>query len=365
GSAAAGPASPTDDLLWPGAGVDEALGADGIPTDAASRGADPLGADPLGADPFGGAAGSQDLEFRVICPVCDSVDYARVSQVGQMLRCEDCHTEHQIPQPTPEQLQAARPKTQQRINPHPMTDLHPGAGGAAGLPPGVPGAAPAPGVAGAGPSGVPNNLQPSAAGFDPRVHGNMTRSAESYMQEAEEHVANREPEDNEYSDPDVKLWLTNLTKILFAPSTIIHIILLTVGLSVPLLVAVVGKLVILLVGSVIGQILILAIVLSYCFAILEAAANGANKITWPHENFMERFSEAFIVMAAFFLAVGPLAGLALAITRNWPLPLVMGFLGMFFVFPFVLLSMLAEQSFIPFSTPVIKSIKRNAMAWTR
>ncbi len=40
-----------------------------------------------------------DLTFRVKCPVCESLSYARPTQVGKQIRCGDCHSVIIVPPP--------------------------------------------------------------------------------------------------------------------------------------------------------------------------------------------------------------------------------------------------------------------------
>ena len=35
-------------------------------------------------------------DFRVTCPVCDSVLFATVAQIGSQVRCSDCHSEFEV-----------------------------------------------------------------------------------------------------------------------------------------------------------------------------------------------------------------------------------------------------------------------------
>jgi DNA-directed RNA polymerase subunit RPC12/RpoP len=106
--------------------------------------------------------------------------------------------------------------------------------------------------------------------------------------------------------------------------------------------------------------------------ILQDTANGMDAIeSWPDVNFVDWIGEAFYIFSALFLAVFPACALAKVVSLLgapdslfWLVGFVGSFVGILFLFPFVLVSMLESASpIVPVSRPIIRSLRLARGRW--
>jgi len=126
-----------------------------------------------------------------------------------------------------------------------------------------------------------------------------------------------------------------------------------------------GSTAVLLPGIALG-ILFISLVLVCAFAILEAVANGQDRVDeWPAFNPAEWLGSYLVALVAFILSGAPGAVIGWLLFSSAPLlSLATILLSLFALFPFVLLSILDNDSvFAPISTDVTKSVSRCPDAW--
>lgn len=282
-----------------------------------SGGAQPTS--PTGSQPSRAQEIGPDEEFRVTCPVCGSVLYAKAKQSGSTIKCSDCYSEVRVPKPPKKKTQVESSENAATFN---LADT----------------------------------------GMDKRPADPFQKSADELLRKAEE-----EPDEDEFSSlvdaPSVVGWFKSVFGVFLDPGVIIHF----VGLS--LLLGVSAALAFAVPIFAIGAfpLALIGIMLSVAcgFAIMFGVANEHERIEdWPTVDPTGWFEPMWLVVVATAIAVGP----AYVITTLFGAPLFIKIgLVMFCVyvsFPVILLSMLDMQSATtPFSPDVGKSINRCQEDW--
>lgn len=263
-----------------------------------------------------------DDSFRVRCPVCESITYARPAQVGKRIRCHDCHSPITVPPPP-----KIRPKYQPDIE-----------------------------------AAKTYAFRDAEEGDHPRPADPFRKSAADLLRAAE---AETEVEDDEWDLPDMRQWLTAPISIFRDPAVAIHAVLLTLLAFVPAAIAVQFEGNIITLGLFIGGALFGIMVVSCGFAIMQSVANGEDRVSeWPIFDPMETLGEMVVVLAAIAFAAGPAWTLGIYLFQGGLVTVAMSMISLYLLFPVVLLSMLDEQSILsPFSADVTKSVMRAADQW--
>jgi len=264
-----------------------------------------------------------DDSFRVRCPVCESMTYARPAQVGKRIRCHDCHSPITVPPPP-----KVRPKYQPDIEAAKTYAFR----------------------------------DPEGDGDQPRPADPFRKSAADYLRAAE---AETEVEDDEWDLPDLRQWLTAPISIFRDPAVTIHAALLTLLAFVPAAIAIQYEGDIIVLGMFIGGALFGIMVVSCGFAIMQSVANGEDRVSeWPIFDPMETLGEMVVALAAIAFAAGPAWALGIYLFQGGLVTVAMSMISLYLLFPVVLLSMLDEQSILsPFSADVTKSVMRAADQW--
>ncbi len=264
-----------------------------------------------------------DQLFRVKCPVCESLTYARPAQVGKTIRCGDCHSTITVPPPP-------KPKVKYE----------------------------------------PNIEEAKTFAFQPaddmdasRPADPFRKSADQYLAAAEKAIEASEPE-HDWELPPISLWLTNVVRVLRDPAAIGQWIMVSSMAAVPAAIAVsTGSSIAVLALFIIGFLLI-AVLVANGFAILEAVANEEETVSeWPLFDLFAWLGPLFMALAAGLVAAAPL-GLPMNLLAPGLLSVGATMLSIYFLYPFVLLSMLDSESVMqPFSASVSKSVTRSSQHW--
>ncbi|MDZ4850099.1 MAG: hypothetical protein SGI77_12510 [Pirellulaceae bacterium] len=310
--------------------------------DVKPKAASPMGIEQLGID----MAELSEKEFSYSCKVCSSRMYAKPSQIGSNARCPDCYSEFSIPSPPPPKAKAREPD----LNAIADVSLSP--------------------------------LQGSS--LRSKEFGRST--ADEYLAKATEEAEKegQEQRDETY-DFDTAGWMKRTFAFLGDPSVIV--IAITSGLflgGVLVGAAYVSEAagrtktiqeeiesakgfgfmaILLLFGAP-----LLGLTLANGIAILEASANKMKRIAnWPIFNPTDSFSEIVVVIAAFALALLPGGILSwfassIGLSQEWSMAIVL--FSAYLLFPFVLISMLNNQSISePFSQDIFGSMSSKRNAW--
>lgn len=262
-----------------------------------------------------------DESFRVTCPVCGSMLYAKAKQTGAIIKCSDCFSEVRVPKPPKKKTQVKMDENAETFN-----------------------------LADAGSEDRRNDpYQKSAA--------DLLRDAEA--DDSEKHVST--PYDGDI--PSTVGWIKSIFGIFLDPGVVIHFVGLSILLGVPA--AVTFAYPPLAIGAVPLALLGVTLSVACGFAILFGVANEHERIEdWPTVDPTGWIDSLWLVVVATAIAVGP--AYAVATLFGAPAVLTIG-LVMFCVyvaFPVILLSMLDEQSVTtPFSVDVGKSITRCQEEW--
>jgi ribosomal protein S27E len=274
-------------------------------------------------------------EYRVKCKVCDSISYARPSQAGTTMICNDCTSTILIPPPPP----APKPK--------PVS-----AQGPAALSVGV-GTAPASPDSAPSPSSV---LRPE----DP-----FRKSASELLEKAAIAEASEQPEDNNYDVPSVKEWLHSVLGVMKELTVFAHWLIFTVAASVVVMFALWTQHPIIVFsmfpfGGFFGLI-----VLSSGFAILQSASANLKSVEdWPSTDSSVWFENAWITAASTAISGAPMFLLTSFVFGANLVTFGMTLFSIFALFPFVLLSILDNGSaFAPFSAEVARSVQTCKEPW--
>ncbi len=277
-------------------------------------------ATPPPAAPLAATAEEGPDEFRVNCPICGSITYARRDQVGKQVKCHDCFTKITVPAP-PKPKSVYRPDLEKAE----VFDF-------------------------------------SDAGEEaPQYELPYRKRAEEYLREAEE--ADSEEEDD-YENPDVRNWAIGVFKIFLDPQVPIHWLLLSIlGTAVgaaSVILAFVG-----VIPTALLNLLFWSFVFSCGFSIMESVSNNARSVkSWPYMDPTEWFNELAVVGTAAAICIGPPAIVGGLVFGLHPITVMITMFSLFLMFPYVLISILDSDSvFTPFSADVTKSITRCQDQW--
>ncbi len=264
-----------------------------------------------------------DLTFRVKCPVCESLSYARPTQVGKQIRCGDCHSVIIVPPP-----------------PKPKVKYEPNMEEAKAF-----------------------TFQPTDDGDAERPADPFRKSADQYLAAAEKAIEETEP-DHDWEFPPISLWLTNVLRILRDPALIGQWIMVSTMAAIPAAIAVSFENSVAIIGLIIGGFLLTGVLVADGFAILEAVANDEKEVSeWPLFDLFAWLGPLFTALAAAIVAAVPL-GLPMNLMAPGLLAVGATMLSVYLLYPFVLLSMLDSESIMqPFSASVSKSVTRSGEHW--
>lgn len=269
---------------------------------------------------------SADDSFRVRCPVCESVTYAKVAQVGKRIRCPDCHSAIVVPPP-----QRAKPKYKPDLEAAATYAFSDGDG----------------------------DQLPA------RVSDPFRKSADDLLRAAE--AAEDDSEEEEWELPAFGAWFSGLGRVFVDPAVAVHILLLSLLAFIPAAIAlsVEHESRVVVLGMFAGGAVFGALVLACGFAILQSVANGEERVSdWPVFDPMEWFGQLIVVISAVAVSAGPIWMVAHFLFPGGLLTVALTMLSLYALFPVVLMSMLDEQSvMVPFSTDVSKSIVRSPDQW--
>jgi ribosomal protein S27E len=262
--------------------------------------------------------------FRVKCPTCESLTYAKTSQVGKTIRCGDCHSTIVVPAP---------PKAKVKYSP----DIE---------------------------SAKAFTFQDTGDdGNQPRIPDPLRKSASDYLRDAE--AAIDETEEEEWTLPSFGDWFKGVFGIFRDPSVIGYWIFLSVFAALPTIVALYYESSMIVMGLFVGGLLYGAILVAHGFAILQSVANGEDEVSeWPVIDFFGWMGPLFIAASAIAVSAGPVWFVTQFVGMPTLVVVGLSMLSLYFLLPFVLLSMLDEQSVLmPFSSEVSKSVTRCGEQW--
>lgn len=269
-----------------------------------------------------------DGGFRVRCPVCESVNYATVDQVGKRIRCGDCDSAITVPSP-PQPKQTYQPDLESAQ----VFKFSDGEG---------------------------DQVSTGGRQTDP-----FRRSADDYLRAAEK--AEDEVEEPEWELPSFGSWFTRLGKIFLDPAVSLHIGLLSLLAFLPtyILLKLDQEAPIVMMGMFAVGLVFAALVVACGFAILQSVANGEEKVSeWPVFDPMEWLGQIIVAICAVAVAAGPVALLAHFFSPGGLATVALAMFSLYLLYPIVLMSMLDEQSiFVPFSADVSKSVMRAPDQW--
>ncbi len=262
--------------------------------------------------------------YRVKCPICESLTYAKVSQIGKKIRCSDCHSTITVPPP---------PKPKKIYKPD---------------------------IEAAKPFAFQDNDDPIA---HQRPADPFRKSAADLLRNAESEVADK-PDDN-WDVPDMGAWFQSMFGIFRDPAVIGYWVFLSVIASVPTAVAVNYESLVVVIVLFAGGIMFAGVVMAHGFAILQAVANGEKRVSeWPMLDIFAWLGPLFIALAAAGVAAGPVWFGCQFFFGSTLLTVALTMFSLYLFYPFVLLSMLDEQSvFVPFSVEVSKSVTSSSEKW--
>ncbi|QDS91481.1 hypothetical protein FF011L_02110 [Roseimaritima multifibrata] len=278
--------------------------------------ADPLAAEMLGEDDV-------VTDFRVTCPICASITYARPNQVGKQIKCSDCYSKFVVP-PPPKPKKVYKPDIENA-----------------------------------------EVFQVSDSGASGKDYTSpFHKSARELLQEAED--AGFEEEES-YENPDVKNWFLSVFRIFLDVQVPVHWMFLSlVGTMIGLIAWAFRDAMFLLPMSFgVLTLFFWAFVCACGFSVMESVSNNAKKVAaWPYMDPAEWFGQMVTVWAAAGMCIGPVLILSILTIGLHPLTVLFGMFALFIFFPFVLMSMLDSESiFIPFSLEVTKSVTRCQEQW--
>ncbi len=313
----------------------------------------------------------RDYEFSVVCVICGTRLDVNDSLIGKKIKCPDCHNAIEVRTPPPERRRLSVPTA-----PDAPDDDDFGLGKAT-----------EPTTFVSPYHSIANEMLAKAESevaretpAAPRKKRDPTLDA---MQRAEESFD--EAEERERPKLPAAPFRTGVLKFLIDPQTIARLIVLGLGLFVEL-----GAIQVAIVSgeddnpqsqflSIIARIV--AIILGIAFTtnlavsllgILQDTSNGMDAIeSWPEFNFMDWLSEAFYIFSGLFIAVFPACAAAKIVSLLgapdslfWIVGFLGSFVGILFLFPFVLVSMLeAASPIVPVSQPIIRSLRLAPGSW--
>ncbi len=262
--------------------------------------------------------------FRLKCPTCESMTYAKMAQVGKKIRCHDCHSTFTVPPP---------PKAKVKYEP----DME---------------------------SAKTYAFQDSGDGNDyKRAADPFQKSAADYLRDAEKYVDSKP--DDDWTVPSIGDWFIGVFGIFRDVSVIGYWAFLTAIAAIPAAIALQYSSAVLVMVMFAGGLFYTGLLVVHGFAIMQSVANEEERVTeWPVVDFWAWIGPLFVAVAALVVAAGPswmlgqyFFGLSLMTTT-------MAMASLYLLYPFVLLSMLNEQSvLVPFSVVVSKSVTRSSEQW--
>ncbi|MEO1528296.1 MAG: hypothetical protein AAFX06_22975 [Planctomycetota bacterium] len=276
---------------------------------------------PATTTPTPNQADYSDVEesFRVRCPVCETMLYAKAHQSGGTIRCSDCLSDVRVPKP---------PRKSKK----------------------------------------PVGKQPEAATYqftqadDNRPPDPFKKSADELLQEAA-----KDPDEEvikpAYEVPDVRGWLRTVFGIFLDLGVLFHFLVLTCLLAVPAAFIawhpafILGMVPLTLIGTV--------LTVSCGFAILQSVANDHDTVEeWPTADPTSWFDSLGMVFVATAISVGPTFALSKVVGGTAAISIAFVIFGVYTLFPFLLLSMMDLQSITGlFSPDVTKSVTRCQEDW--
>lgn len=265
-----------------------------------------------------------DDTFRVTCPTCDSLTYAKPNQVGKRIRCPDCHAAIVVPPP---------PKVKPKYQP----DIQ---------------------------AAATFNFQDSGEENLPsRPTDPFRKSADALLKAAE--AAHIEAEEEEWELPNFQQWFSGLAKVFLHPVVGLHIFFLSLLAFLPTAVALQYDSPVVVMGLFAGGAIFGALVIANGFAILQSVANGENEVSeWPLFDPMAWLGQMVIAIASVGVAAGPIWAVTNYVFAGGLITVAMTMMSLYALYPIVLLSMLDEESIlVPFSTDVTKSVMRAPDQW--
>jgi hypothetical protein len=265
-----------------------------------------------------------DDTFRVNCPTCDSLTYAKPNQVGKRIRCPDCHAAIVVPPP---------PKLKPKYQP----DIQ---------------------------AAATFNFQDSGEENLPsRPTDPFRKSADALLKAAE--AAHLEAEEEEWELPNFQQWFSGLAKVFLDPVVGLHIFFLSLLAFLPTAFALQFSSSMVVMGLFAGGAIFGALVIANGFAILQSVANGENEVSeWPLFDPMAWLGQMVIAIASVGVAAGPIWAVTNYLFQGGLITVAMTMISLYLLYPIVLLSMLDEESIlVPFSTDVTKSVMRAPDQW--
>lgn len=272
------------------------------------------------AAPPAGELGPEE-RFRVTCPICATMTYAKVKQSGGMIRCNDCHSEFRVPKP---------PKPKAKVQMSAVENAE---------------------------TFAFSELPSSERQNDP-----FKKSADELLREAE-----REPDEEvirpAYDAPSTIGWFKSVFGIFLDVGVVIHFFGLSALLGLPA--ALTFAYPVFAIGMVPLALIGIALTVSCGFAILIGVSNEHERIEdWPTVDPTGWFESMLLVIAATAIAVGPPFVFAKLFAAPPVIAIGLVMFCVYAAFPILLLSMLDMQSVTsPFSPDVIKSVTRCQEDW--
>jgi DNA-directed RNA polymerase subunit M/transcription elongation factor TFIIS len=260
-----------------------------------------------------------DEEFRVNCPICGTVMYAKAKQSGKTVRCPDCHSDIRVPKPPKKKPQ---PQASEDAETFRLSEAS-----------------------------------------ERRVEEDPTRKSATQLLEE----ASRDPRENEftpaYDVPSMTGWLRSVFGIFIDPGVLTHLAGLTLLIGVPA--AATALYPVLMIGAFPLGLLGAVITIACGFAIMFAVANGHESVDeWPTADPASWFDSLAPAIAAMAICTGPPFALAKAFGAPNALLIGLVLFCIYALFPIILLSMLDAQTITtPFSSAVSKSITKCQEDW--
>lgn len=261
-------------------------------------------------------------EYRVKCPLCGSILYAKAAQAGKQIKCPDCHHDIKVPPP---------PKKPKKYT----VDL--------------------------------DQVETYRFGGDDvrqRPSDPFRKSAQELLDAAEkEDVEEAEPD---YDTPKIGEWAKSVFGIFLQPGVAVYWILLSLFAAVPAYVALKLEHPVLVMGLFPAGFFFATLVVACGFAILESVANQEESVTqWPVLlDPTEWIPPLFLALAALALPGIPAWILGQMLFGPDLAAVSVTMIAVYLLFPFVLLSMLDMQSvMMPFSPEVARSVTRCEESW--
>ncbi|WP_149495968.1 zinc ribbon domain-containing protein [Roseiconus lacunae] len=289
----------------------------------------------FGAPKAGSGSGSQSMpaarepkieyedEYRIRCPICESMLVVKASQSGQTVRCGDCHGKVKVGPPPRKRKKTEAPSIESAAT-FRFTE-------------------------------TTSKGRPA----DP-----MKRSAEELLEEA----SREEPDEEQklsmaFDTPSVASWMRAVFGIFLDVGVIVHLLGLSVILAVPA--AIISPYPTLSVIFVPLALLGITLTVSCGFAVLFSVANDADRVEdWPTVDPAAWFETLWLVIAATAISVGPAYVISTLVSAPPILVISLVMFCVYAVFPIVLLSMLDMQTVtMPFSADVSKSLTRCQDDW--